>query len=136
MKCTRNHLTKDCSRKERDRDVLCVLCNGNHPANYKGCEVYKQLQKKKFPPLRRKTADVLQQPTSFVKHGVSYAEQLRQQSQQEQFINNVQPNNQPQLEPQNQQSNDMHELKLMMKDLMSQMGMMINLLTTLVSKMP
>lgn len=32
----------------------CVLCDGNHPANYKGCIVYKQIQNKKFPKLRDK----------------------------------------------------------------------------------
>jgi hypothetical protein len=30
----------------------CVLCGGNQPENYKGCTGYKELQQKKYPPLR------------------------------------------------------------------------------------
>jgi hypothetical protein len=46
VKCAVYHLTTDCPRKERSPNVKCVLCKGNHPANYKGCVVYKDLQKK------------------------------------------------------------------------------------------
>jgi hypothetical protein len=42
MKCTGDHLTNQSHRKERSSDVRCVLCGGNHPANYKGCTVYKE----------------------------------------------------------------------------------------------
>jgi hypothetical protein len=42
------------NRKERLSDVQCALCGGNHPANYKGCTVYKDLQKKIYPPSRLK----------------------------------------------------------------------------------
>ena len=31
-------------------DVKCVLCDGNHPANYKDCGVYQSLGKARFPP--------------------------------------------------------------------------------------
>jgi len=30
------------------------LCEGNHPANYKGCTIYKDLQKRHFLTLRKK----------------------------------------------------------------------------------
>jgi hypothetical protein len=42
-----SHLTKQCLRKDKSD-------NGNHPANYKGCIVYKDLQKRTFPPLQRR----------------------------------------------------------------------------------
>jgi hypothetical protein len=45
----RSSLTSQCPRMERSRDVQYVLCDGNHPANYKGCTVYK---KKKLLGLR------------------------------------------------------------------------------------
>jgi hypothetical protein len=45
VKCASDHSTCRCSRKERSSVVWCVLCNGNHPANYKCCTVYKDLQK-------------------------------------------------------------------------------------------
>jgi hypothetical protein len=41
VKCAGDHLTNHCHRKERSSDVRGVLCAGNHPANYKGCMVYK-----------------------------------------------------------------------------------------------
>jgi hypothetical protein len=50
IKCAANHLTIQCHRKERLNDVPCVLCGGNHPANYKGCLIYKDLKKKYTPP--------------------------------------------------------------------------------------
>jgi len=52
VKCAGTHFTSQCLRKDKS-DVKCVLRNGNHPANYKGCTVYKDLQKRTFPPLRR-----------------------------------------------------------------------------------
>ena len=54
VKCTGNHKTSDCSRNTRSKEVQCTLCNGNHPANYKGCTVYKELQQKMYPALRKR----------------------------------------------------------------------------------
>lgn len=135
VKCAEYHETAQCKRISRDRDVLCVLCNGNHSANYKGCEVYKELQAKRYPPLRNKNGNSQQntqlpsQHSSSVKPGFSYAQATREESQQQQFLNNL---NQPQ---NSQPSSDIGELKQMMKSLMEQMGTMLNLLTTLVTKM-
>jgi hypothetical protein len=39
VKCAGNHSTKHCPRKEKSEHVKCVLYNGNHPANYKGCTI-------------------------------------------------------------------------------------------------
>jgi hypothetical protein len=49
-----DHLTNQCHRKEKSSNVQCVLCSGNHPVNYKGCTVCKELQKETYPPLRLK----------------------------------------------------------------------------------
>jgi hypothetical protein len=54
VKCAGDHLTNQCHWKERSSDVWCVLCGVNHPVNYKGCMVYKDLQNKSYPPLRLK----------------------------------------------------------------------------------
>ncbi|CAH2083988.1 unnamed protein product [Euphydryas editha] len=54
VKCAGSHHTSKCPRKERSDKVKCILCDGNHPANYKGCIVYKELQKIKFPTPRPK----------------------------------------------------------------------------------
>jgi hypothetical protein len=45
IKYAGDHLTTQCHHKERSSDVRCVLYGGNHPANYKGCTIYKELQK-------------------------------------------------------------------------------------------
>lgn len=55
IKCAGDHMSAECIRKTRSDEVKCVLCEGNHPANYKGCTIYKQLQKSKYPSLRRQT---------------------------------------------------------------------------------
>lgn len=52
VKCAGDHFTIHCPRKGRSEHVKCVLCNGNHPANCKGCSVYKELQKVRYPALR------------------------------------------------------------------------------------
>jgi len=54
VKCAGDHTTKTCHMKERSNHVKCVLCNGNHPANYKGCMIYKELQRAKYPALRQR----------------------------------------------------------------------------------
>lgn len=40
--------------KAKTTNSTCVLCNGEHPANSKGCIVYKEVPKRKFPTLRLK----------------------------------------------------------------------------------
>lgn len=94
-----------------------------HPANYKGCLVYQSLRKKLYPALRAKK---LEGPTSsefntFINPNISFADQLKSSHKPE--------------EKSLTQSNDIKELKDMMKQLMQQMSTMLNLLTTVVSKM-
>jgi hypothetical protein len=38
-----NHNTTTCT-KTLNTPAKCALCGGNHPASYKGCDVYKNLQ--------------------------------------------------------------------------------------------
>jgi hypothetical protein len=42
VKCGGQHDSKDCT-KPRHHPAKCALCGENHPANYKGCSVYKNL---------------------------------------------------------------------------------------------
>ncbi|CAH2097934.1 unnamed protein product [Euphydryas editha] len=49
VKCAESHKTSDCPKKDRSLPAKCALCLGAHPANYKGCEVYREI-------LARKTA--------------------------------------------------------------------------------
>uniref|UniRef100_A0A1B0GJF1 Putative nucleic-acid-binding protein from transposon x-element n=1 Tax=Lutzomyia longipalpis TaxID=7200 RepID=A0A1B0GJF1_LUTLO len=45
VKCDQEHNSSECPRKVRDDCVKCINCGGNHPANYRGCEVHRQLQR-------------------------------------------------------------------------------------------
>jgi hypothetical protein len=82
VKCAGYHSTTQCPRKERSSDVRCVLCGGNHPANYKGCTVYKDLQQKTFPPLRPKiyTPPPHLKQTLHTQSGVTYAQVTKHNS--------------------------------------------------------
>lgn len=57
VKCGNNHLTSLCT-KSKETAATCVLCEGNHPANYKDCIVYKEIQKRKYP-LRSKQQETI-----------------------------------------------------------------------------
>jgi hypothetical protein len=136
VKCAGSHLTRQCSRKEKSENVKCVLSDGNHPANYKGCGVYKDLQKRTLPPLRSKQDEKTRKLYRKNKpHHTSYANTLKPQHNQFQTAN---PQTQQQATYQQQMqlpSTDIQELKVMMKGLMEQMGTTLNLLKTFVSKM-
>lgn len=45
VKCLGTHRTEDCNRKDRDDQVKCVNCEGNHAANFRGCSAAKQYVK-------------------------------------------------------------------------------------------
>ena len=91
VKCTGEHETVNCNRKERDTGVKFVLCKGNHPANYKGCAVYQELQLQKFPKLRPKEIQKPQFAQSNVRQpGISYAQIARSKAEEIQTQNNNQ----------------------------------------------
>jgi len=136
VKCAGLHLTADCTRKNKSQNVRCVLCEGNHPANYRGCQVYKELQRTNHPAPRKKeiplkSSQSLQttparEQIKTTKNGTTYAQAINNETQQ----NTAQPSTaQPA-----QQANDINELKVMIKGLIEQMSTMLNLLTTLVTK--
>jgi hypothetical protein len=58
------------------------LCGGNHPVNYKGCTVYKDLQKKTQPPLHLEqyTPPAQIKQTLYTQPGVTYAQITKQNS--------------------------------------------------------
>lgn len=122
VKCAGAHLTKDCSRKIRDDKVKCINCNGDHPANYRGCIVHKQLQQQLYPALREKRYPLppLQETPQQVLPGLSYAQVAA--IHQTPIANNPQNSN-------------MSKLEEMLTKLMEQMGTMLNLLTAVVSKL-
>lgn len=46
VRCGDLHSSSDCP-KPRELPAKCALCSGDHPANYKGCTIFKQLQRQK-----------------------------------------------------------------------------------------
>lgn len=63
VKCAQGHKTADCPKKDRNTPAQCALCHGAHPANYKGCEVYKEILKRRTnltrnQPFKGKTQEV------------------------------------------------------------------------------
>lgn len=57
VRCAEHHPTSTC-QKPRNLPAKCALCQGEHPVNYKGCQIHKELQKLRNPNSRSK------QPTS------------------------------------------------------------------------
>jgi len=56
VKCCETHDTASC-KKLKNNPPKCVLCGGEHPANYKGCMIYQDLKNKSFPPLRNRLSN-------------------------------------------------------------------------------
>lgn len=48
VRCRAFYPSSECT-KIHDTAAKCALCSGNHPANYRGCSVYKKLQRRKIP---------------------------------------------------------------------------------------
>lgn len=49
VKCALGHKTADCPKKDRNTPAKCALCEGAHPANYKGCAVYREILARRMP---------------------------------------------------------------------------------------
>jgi len=47
VRCGDAHQSSDCPNS-RDLPPKCALCANNHPANYKGCTIYRELQQRKY----------------------------------------------------------------------------------------
>ncbi|KAL4098126.1 hypothetical protein QTP88_022788 [Uroleucon formosanum] len=48
VRCGDQHQSSDCT-VSRENPPKCALCQGNHPASYRGCAVYKEIQRRKNP---------------------------------------------------------------------------------------
>ena len=118
VKWAANHKTSECTKSINDSSVKCVLYNGSHTANYKGCEIYYSLKIQRFTPLRkdRDPQNINQNTQHIAVNPISsYADTVKQ----------VQLT---------KYKSDMTELKEMMKQLVNQIAAMMNILTMLVYK--
>jgi len=133
VKCGGPHATKTC-KKARDTPVTCVLCNGNHPANYKGCTVYRDLinsRNKDNPRTNinpRITHNIPHQPTNYAHLTISYA-QITTGRPQIQTIKNHNTDATDQL------TIFLNEFKHMVNQLINQNSIILSMLTTVINKL-
>lgn len=55
IKCAGNHLSTTCT-KSKNTPAKCANCAGSHPANYRGCVIAKELQKRREEQKQKKDA--------------------------------------------------------------------------------
>lgn len=48
VKCAEAHNSTDCPKLDRTKPATCALCLADHPANYKGCQVYQEIIQRKM----------------------------------------------------------------------------------------
>lgn len=144
VRCGENHRTDTCT-KDRDLPAKCALCNGDHPANYRGCLVFKNLQqlRKKQSPSKSNT-DKTEENTNH-KNPTLYNQSLNSTSHPNnsnnsqtyskatlQNKNPIHTNN----EHQNQQNVDMTtQLTSFLNEFKSLINPLISLLTTVIDKL-
>ena len=137
VKCAEQHLTSECPRKVQDDAVKCANCRDQHPANYRGCSVYKKLQL--YPKLGDRY--VPQNPTTAgackpIPPATTYAQAVKQQPNTQ---HNPSPHTHSTSTPTPQTITtrppyELSELQSMMKNIMDQMSTLISLILMLVSK--
>lgn len=127
VKCGGAHDTKICT-KSRDVPAKCALCKGTHPANYRGCEIYKKLQKKLRPRALAQERVTEQKISENTTHNY-YQNSNRSYSQV------VQGDNAHQQAEQLTLSKFLEEFKAMFIQLMHQNNMVMNMLSTLINKL-
>lgn len=128
VKCAESHPTSDCS-KNRNTPAKCVLCLGPHPANYKGCSVYRDLQLARNKSVHQLDANMKTPennlPSKKTSDKISYAHATKPH-------NNITSNI-------TQDTHDttltqfLNKFEMMFNQLMTQNTMIINLLTKLVN---
>jgi len=132
VKCGGSHNSKDCN-KRRDTPAKCALCGGNHPANYKGCEHYHNIIKGNNP--HRTPTESLMIPAPAFRHTTTpYSPPQQPQQQQRSYADVASNRAQPVEEPMATLKVFLEDLKGLFAQLLQQNSMIINMLTTFLSK--
>lgn len=141
VKCAESHNTIDCPKGDRSTPAKCALCLEDHPANYKGCRVFLEIQSRKFKKSATKTQEPNKQTTAktFTKSRPTPTTIPTRAGQTE---NTYIPakNEQPKTYAQAVYQNDKIEEIILkqaekMDRLMDQMGTLIGLLTVVIQKL-
>ena len=130
VKCGKSHASQTCT-KPKDTPATCALCDGNHPANYKGCTVYRDLKAKRYPqrPAERTTTKTniynptpSQQTVSGPPNNPTYAQVTANNT----AINNTTLDS---------LTTFLNEFKTMFSQLLNQNSMILTMLTTVINKL-
>jgi hypothetical protein len=140
VKCGGSHSTQSC-KKPPNTPAKCALCGGAHPANYRGCERYLSLLRKPSNTNNRHNIQLTPatqiQPTQ-VNPGLSYSGALLGKKLQDPHAVNSGVSSEStrnDLTPTPMLSNFLEEFKIMFQQLTHQNSMILNMLSTLVSKL-
>lgn len=138
VKCGQSHKTSECTKTNRDTPAQCALCNGPHPANYRGCKVYQEILAR-----RRKTQE--NQPTRTYATSSSHkpAEQILQHPNQDKkaqyTYSEILQNNNLKPAPTNQAGLEAIQIILKQSEkleaIIQQMSTLMSLMTKLVDKL-
>jgi hypothetical protein len=112
-----------------------IQCQGDHPANYKGCSAYKILYNNKYPKPRVKDLTIpTPSPQKLSTPSISYA-QVVQGVQSRPIIHNEHSQNIPVSVPSPQSTNNLDRLEKLIDRQSEQFKSLLSLLTLLVSKL-
>jgi hypothetical protein len=145
IKCAGDHPSAKCQNKFLGNKVKCTLCEGQHPANYKGCKVYKDLQKRTTPKLRpKKKQDEVDVKILTTKTNLTQTNKGQPRLTGNFFEGTTKTSWKP-TKPNNDDNNhtdsggnsnnDMKQLTEMFKQILNQLSTMTNLLTNLMTIM-
>uniref|UniRef100_A0A6M2DEM7 Putative nucleic-acid-binding protein from transposon x-element n=1 Tax=Xenopsylla cheopis TaxID=163159 RepID=A0A6M2DEM7_XENCH len=144
VKCGENHSSSSCTR-DISIPATCALCEGNHPASYKGCPKYKQMYAKKFPSTNSNINNIKNTPStsennfdnaqlrqihpanSFRTPNMTYSDAIKQNRHVTDNITEEKDNSQMNI--------FLSEFKNMFQQLCQQNSLILNMLTLLVNKL-
>lgn len=145
VKCGEGHKTADCPKKDRNTPAKCALCQLDHPANYKGCQVYQEISTRKA--YRNKNYQQESKNKSIKTEPIvqSQAQSQTTQSRDKPRYSDITANRRSSLDAEetdqpnmNYQQSNIEKLLIKQSEkieqLIQQIGILINLLTTVISK--
>jgi hypothetical protein len=129
VRCGGNHNSTQC-QKPRSTPAKCALCEKDHPANYKGCQIYRDLinikNKVNAPPARQVRERLHAHETRPLS--------VRQEGQSPSYADIVRERNTCSSDNIGEQLNMfLAEFKAMFTQLLNQNSMILNMLSTLIN---
>lgn len=134
VRCAEHHTTSACL-KSRNLPAKCALCQGEHPANYKGCQIHKELQKRRNPNSKTIQPISINSPSNpKISVKVSSAE-FNPSSSQNRTYANVTSNQEPLKSDNNNQLDTGTISSKFISDFQALINPLLSLLTTALAKL-